>query len=111
MPNNNITDKIKMAIKISGKTHKEFAEFLGMSYSALNNKYSRGSFSAEDLIKVAEFTGSTLSFEFDKTIQDLSENLTAKELMKVTEYSGKPSLDIDKSVQIQLKHDDIREAK
>ena len=54
-----VSDKIKAAINLSGKSKTELANYLGMSIQSLSNKLSRGSFSAEDLIKIADFTGST----------------------------------------------------
>ncbi len=61
-----VSDKIKAAINLSGKSKTELANYLGMSIQSLSNKLSRGSFSAEDLIKIADFTGSTLLFEFEE---------------------------------------------
>lgn len=59
-----VTDKVRAAINISGKSNTELAAYLGISNQSLSNKLSRGSFSAEDLIKIADFSGSTLLFEF-----------------------------------------------
>lgn len=61
-----ITDKVRAAINLSGKSKTELAEYLNISNQSLSNKLSRGSFSAEDLIKIADFTGSTLLFEFEE---------------------------------------------
>ena len=60
-----ITDKVKAAMTIKGKKNSELAEYLGITNQSLSNKFNRGSFSAEDLIKIADFTGSKLNFEFD----------------------------------------------
>jgi len=60
-----ITDKVKAAMTIKGKRNSELAEYLGITNQSLSNKFNRGSFSAEDLIKIADFTGSKLIFEFD----------------------------------------------
>ena len=62
-----ITDKVQAAIILSGKSKAELAKYLGISRQSLSNKFSRGSFSAEDLIKIADFTGSTLLFEFEES--------------------------------------------
>ncbi|NSJ39385.1 bacteriophage CI repressor [Enterocloster clostridioformis] len=59
-----VTDKVRAAINLSGKSNTELAAYLGISNQSLSNKLSRGSFSAEDLIKIADFSGSTLLFEF-----------------------------------------------
>lgn len=61
-----ITDKVRAAINLSGKSKTELAEYLNISNQSLSNKLSRGSFSAEDLIKIADFTGSTSLFEFEE---------------------------------------------
>lgn len=60
-----ITDKVKAAMTMKGKKNGELAEYLGITSQSLSNKFNRGSFSAEDLIKIAEFTGSKLLLEFD----------------------------------------------
>lgn len=59
-----VTDKVRAAINLSGKSNTELAAYLGISNQSLSNKLRRGSFSAEDLIKIADFSGSTLLFEF-----------------------------------------------
>ncbi len=61
-----VTDKVRAALNLSGKSNTELAAYLGISTQSLSNKLSRGSFSAEDLIKIADFTGSTLLFEFEE---------------------------------------------
>lgn len=60
-----ITDKVKAAMAVSGKDNKELALHLGITNQSLSNKLNRGSFSAEDLIKIADFTGSVLNLEFE----------------------------------------------
>ena len=60
-----MTDKVKAAMAVSGKENKELALFLGITNQSLSNKFNRGSFSAEDLIRIAEFTGSILNLEFE----------------------------------------------
>lgn len=57
-----VTEKIKTLLSLSNKKNIELAAYLGISPQSMQNKLSRGSFSAEDLIKIAEFTGSELSF-------------------------------------------------
>ena len=58
-----VTEKVKALLSIKGKKNIELAEHLGMSPQSLQNKLNRSSFSAEDLIKIADFTGATLAFE------------------------------------------------
>ena len=69
-----ITGKIKALLAMAGKKNVELAEYLGMSAQALQNKLGRGSFSADDLIKIAEFTGAELLIQLgdDRIVLDSS---------------------------------------
>ena len=59
----NLTNKIKAALQMCGKKNKELAEYLELSSAqALINKFNRGSFSAEDLIKIVAFLDGELAF-------------------------------------------------
>lgn len=60
-----LTDKIKALISIRGKKNIDLAKHLGLSPQSLQNKLSRGSFSAEDLIEIADFLGCSLEFNID----------------------------------------------
>ena len=51
---------------LKGKTHVSLANHLGISKQALSNKYVRDSFSAADLIRIADFLGVELMFYVDK---------------------------------------------
>lgn len=62
-----ITDKVKAAMTMKGKKNSDLAEYLGITSQSLSNKFNRGSFSAEDLIKIAKFTESKLLLEFDES--------------------------------------------
>ena len=42
--------------------HAELAAYLGITKQALSNKFFRGSFSAVDLIRIADFLKCNLSF-------------------------------------------------
>ena len=55
-----ITGKIKALLAMAGKKNVELAEYLGIFPQSLQNKFNRGSFSADDLIRIAEFTGAEL---------------------------------------------------
>lgn len=57
-----ISDKIRALLRMRGKTQTELAAFLGIRAQSLNNKMQRGSFSAKDLIRIAEFTGAELAY-------------------------------------------------
>jgi transcriptional regulator with XRE-family HTH domain len=73
----NITNKIKALLSIHGTKNKELAEYLGLTTTqSLTNKFNRGSFSAEDLIKIAAFVGCELAFivsDTQKISLDLSD--------------------------------------
>ena len=50
-------------MQMRDKKSKELVKYLGMSSAqALTNKFNRGSFSAEDLIRVADFASCELAF-------------------------------------------------
>lgn len=57
-----ISDKVKGLLTLNGKRQIELAEAFGMSKQTMNNKMNRGSWSARDLAKVAEFCGCRLAF-------------------------------------------------
>lgn len=61
-----VTDKIKALLSIKGKKNIDLAEYLGISPQSMQNKLSRGSFSAEDLIKIADFLECRLEFTIDE---------------------------------------------
>ena len=58
-----ISQRIKSLLALNGKTSADLARFMEISPQGLNNKFARGSFNTDDLIKIAEFTGSKLVFE------------------------------------------------
>ena len=60
-----ISTKVKALLNLSDKDHAGLASYLGISKQALSNKFYRDSFSAADLIKIAEYNGCSLSFVFD----------------------------------------------
>ena len=60
-----VSEKIKALLQIKGKKKNELAEYLGMNSQSLSNKFSRNSFSAEDLIKISNFLDCSLIFEID----------------------------------------------
>ncbi len=73
----NLTNKIKAMLQMNGKKNRELAEYLELgSAQALTNKFNRGSFSAEDLIKIAAFLDGELAFTLpngQKITLDLSD--------------------------------------
>lgn len=66
-----ISQKIKSALKLGNKKQIELAEYMGMTKQTLGNKFSRDSWTASDLIKVAELTGSKIAFTFPDESQVL----------------------------------------
>lgn len=68
--------KIKALLSIKGKKNIELAQYLGITPQSLQNKLARGSFSAEDLIRIADFLGCTLEYNIDdkqKIILDMND--------------------------------------
>ena len=60
-----ISDCVRMALQKGGKQQKELAEAWGItSGQALGVKFNRGSWSANDLAKVAAFTGGKLLIRY-----------------------------------------------
>ncbi len=58
-----VSDKVKALLNLKGKKIIDLAEYFGMTQQAMRNKLSRGSFSAEDLIRIATFLDAELSFK------------------------------------------------
>jgi len=56
-----VADKVKAFLNIKGKDTAALAKYLNISKQALSNKYYRDSFSAEDLIKIADFLNCDLA--------------------------------------------------
>ncbi|WP_279001256.1 hypothetical protein [Thomasclavelia cocleata] len=77
-----IKDKIKALITITGHTQAEIADKKDVSRQQFNLKITRNAFRIDDLIELAELTGTTLAFndketgkaliEFDKN--DIADN-------------------------------------
>lgn len=66
-----VSNKIKGLLKIKDKKAKEYSEALQLGRpTALNTKYIRESFKAQDLIILANLTGTKLAFvdENDKPV-------------------------------------------
>lgn len=60
-----VSDKIKALLRMKGKQNKELAHVFGISEQAMRNKFVRGSFSADEMIKIADFLNCQLAFEVD----------------------------------------------
>ena len=57
-----MSDRIKGLLALQGKKQIELAAHFDMSKQTMNNKMARGSWSADDLARVAEFCGCKLAF-------------------------------------------------
>lgn len=57
-----VGNKIRALLQLKGKGPMDLAEYFGVSPQAMRNKLSRNSFSAEDLIKVADYLDCELTF-------------------------------------------------
>jgi len=60
-----ITNKIKSLLEHQNKSSEGLAAHLGVSRQAIYNKYNRDSYSAEDLIRIADYLGVDLAFVVD----------------------------------------------
>ena len=61
-----VSDKIKAGLKLNGIEIQNLAEFLNISKQSMSNKFYRDSFSAQELIKIADFLGYSLVFVGEK---------------------------------------------
>lgn len=59
-----MSEKVQAMLKLCGKKQTELAEAFGMSKQTMSNKMARGSWSAEDVAKAAEFCGCNLAIIF-----------------------------------------------
>lgn len=60
-----VSEKIKAIMQLKNIKQADLAEDFNMSPQAMRNKFHRGSWSAEDLIKIAESTGCEIYFKID----------------------------------------------
>lgn len=58
-----VSQRVKQALVGCGKKQIELAEYFGISRQAMSNKFSRNSWSADELAKVANFVGGNLVIE------------------------------------------------
>lgn len=57
-----VSKKIKAVLQLCDKKQLDLAAHFDMSTQTMSNKMARGSWSATDLVKVAEFTGCKVAF-------------------------------------------------
>lgn len=66
-----ITNKIKSLLALKGFSFSAYAEHLNIARQSLNNKAKKEAYKASDLIKLAEFTNTRLSFIDNETNKEL----------------------------------------
>ena len=86
-----VSDKVKAILNIKGKRQKEVADYFEISEQAFRNKLTRGSFSAVDLIKLAEYLECKIAFveQGDIILKFDSEDLKERSYSK--DKSSSPS--------------------
>lgn len=57
-----VTDKVKALLALAGKKNVELARLFGVTPQSMNNKMALNRYTADDLIKIAEFTGCRVGF-------------------------------------------------
>lgn len=57
-----VSDKIRSVLALAGKRPTDLANLYETSQQSMNNKLYQNRFSADDLIRIAEFTGCRLAF-------------------------------------------------
>lgn len=68
-----VNNKIKALLSLKNLNMTRYAEHMKMSKSSLGNKAKRGTWNANDLIKLADLTGTTLAFNDKETGKALIE--------------------------------------
>jgi len=58
-----VSDKVRALLNLKGKKIMDLASHFEMTPQAMRNKLNRGSFSAEDLIKLSLFLDAELAFK------------------------------------------------
>lgn len=59
-----VSDKIKQIMKEKGVKVNQLAEYMGVKPQSVTNKFSRDSWSAQDLISALDFLGCQLTVEY-----------------------------------------------
>lgn len=63
MAHKEISKRILSLLSLNGTTQKDLAAYMGIKPQSLQNKLQIGNFSAEDLIKIANYVGAELVFK------------------------------------------------
>ena len=59
-----VSDKLKQIMKEKGVKVNQLAEYMGVKPQSVTNKFSRDSWSVQDLISVLDFLGCQLTVEY-----------------------------------------------
>lgn len=59
-----VSDKIRALLALAGKKNIDLAALYDVSKQSMNNKLAKNRFSADDLIRIADFTGCRVGFFF-----------------------------------------------
>ena len=96
-----VTNKIKALMRMHGKKNFELVEHLGLVRpQALTNKYSRGSFSCEDLIRIAAFLDCELAFialdtqKITLEVSDILESRITNKIKALLQMHGKKNTEL-----------------
>lgn len=57
-----VSDKVRAILALAGKRNIDLAELYGVTKQSMNNKLAHNRFSADDLIRIATFTGCRVAF-------------------------------------------------
>lgn len=57
-----VNEKVRAVLALAGRRVIDLADMYGMSKQSMNNKMMNNRFSADDLIRIAAFTGCRLAF-------------------------------------------------
>jgi hypothetical protein len=57
-----VSDKVRALLALAGKRNIDLATLYGVSKQSMNNKITNNRFSADDLIRIATFTGCKVAF-------------------------------------------------
>ena len=93
-----VENKLKFAMRDVGKSRSDIAEILKISEAAVSNKFYRDSFSADDLIKIADCLGYKLMLANDEKqivfeISDIKSNKKDNEKVQFNKIASDESED------------------
>ncbi|MBQ1406140.1 MAG: helix-turn-helix domain-containing protein [Oscillospiraceae bacterium] len=71
-----ISATIKSLLTMRGKTKTDLANLFGVSKQAISNKFTRDTWTASDLVRIAEFCGASIAFVSGDMVLPLSNEKT-----------------------------------